>query len=204
MDVLWSVFDRSDELIVGVVAASTGGFIGGWMALRAARESIKQSAEVSRQERLDAAAAARWQALASLEAELHLNAVLVQSDETEHTAVDPVWRIPFRDAYVAALPYVASLPPEVQRALQDAAVISSHYTAVVNRYNAQSAPVQGGQPVAPDLAQANHERLTQLAPTASDRFEDAAQALGAYLAASAPAGAARVLLTAAPRATSPA
>src|SRR5688572_12651134 len=102
------------------------------MALRAANDSIKRSAAMSRQERQDAEAAARWQALASLEAELHLNAALIQSDETEHTAIDPAWRIPFRDAYVNALPYLASLPPDVQQALQDAAVISSHYTAAVD------------------------------------------------------------------------
>lgn len=186
MDVLWKVVDRIDELIVAVVAASTGGFIGGWMALRAANDSIKRSAAMSRQERQEAEAAARWQALASLEAELHLNAALIQSDETEHTAIDPAWRIPFRDAYVNALPYLASLPPDVQQALQDAAVISSHYTAAVDRYNAQA--TQGKHPAAPSQAQANHDRLTQLAPTVSDRFENAAHGLAAYLAAAAPPG----------------
>ncbi len=53
-------------------------------------------------------------ALVALEAELRLNAALLASEVTDHEPVAPAWRIPFRDAYVVALPYLASLPPALQ------------------------------------------------------------------------------------------
>jgi predicted dienelactone hydrolase len=99
---LTDLADRLDELIIGVVAASSGGFIGGWMALRAAKTSLDRAARASREERQAAAIAQRQSALTALVAELRLNAALLASEQTDHSPVAPAWRIPFRDAYVVA------------------------------------------------------------------------------------------------------
>jgi hypothetical protein len=177
---LTDLADRLDELIIGVVAASSGGFIGGWMALRAAKTSLDRAARASREERQAAAIAQRQSALTALVAELRLNAALLASEQTDHSPVAPAWRIPFRDAYVVALPYLASLPPEIQQKLQDAAIESSHYTAIAVQHNAQAAsgPSAGR---ALETAQARSDQLRALAPSVSDRFLAAANQLSGYL-----------------------
>ncbi len=145
-ELLADLIDRLDELVIAVVAASSGGFIGGWMALRAANASIERSMLASKEERQAAAIAQRRLALVALEAELRLNAALLASEVTDHEPVAPAWRIPFRDAYVVALPYLASLPPALQQALQEAAIESSHYTVLATRHNAQAPPDQPPTP----------------------------------------------------------
>ena len=177
-NLLSDLIDRLDELIIAVVAASSGGFIGGWMALRAANAGIQQSTLASKEERQAAAIAQRRLALVALEAELRLNAALLASEETDHSAIAPAWHIPFRDAYVVALPYLAGLPAAIQQALQDAAVESSHYTVIATRHNTQAV---GGSPSDRLPEQAQADQLRHLAPDVSDRFLAAANQLRDYL-----------------------